>query len=489
MSTPPVLVWFRRDLRLDDNPALRQALRSGHPLLPVFILPAEEDGGRSGPAPEAPGGASRWWLHHALADLSRQLEARGSLLLLRRGDPMRVLPALAAEAGSRALFCNRCFEPVEDARDAALKDRLETAGVSMEQSNSHLLFGPQAVTNQSGGAFKVFTPFHRRLLALPKPSPAGAAPEGPWPTPDPFPVGDRLESLGLLPKVPWDAAMGRFWKPTRAGAWARLESFLGSALSQYPEGRHRPDLDGTSRLSPYLHFGQIGPREVLARVLGWESETGGSAATFISELHWREFAYHILHHFPLTPQQPLRPEFRAFPWKLNSGMVRRWRHGQTGYPIVDAGMRQLWETGWMHNRVRMIVASFLVKHLLQPWTEGARWFWDTLVDADLANNTLGWQWVAGCGADAAPYFRIFNPILQGLKFDPDGSYVRQYVPELEELPAPLIHHPWQATPLELLRYGVHLGKSYPRPMVDHAHGRAQALAAFASLSAEPRSPE
>jgi len=472
------IVWFRQDLRLQDNPALAAALKSGA-IVPVYIL--DEAGEGDWPA----GAASRWWLHHSLASLDAELRARGSRLVLAKGESSAVLRSLVQQASATAVHWNRRYEPAIIARDKVLKADLLAAKVDARSFNAALLFEPHAVQNKSGGPFQVFTPFWRHCLALPVEAPV-RLPAGDLPAPAKWPASLPLAGLHLLPAIKWDAGLAAAWEPGEAAARKRLKKFTGGAMADYAERRDRPDTAGTAVLSPHLHFGEIGPRQVWAAVRAMSKDSGvfpanRGAQVFLSEVGWREFAYHLLYHFPRTPQEPLRKEFARFPWRKDRGQLRAWQRGRTGYPVVDAGLRQLWATGWMHNRVRMIVASFLVKHLRLSWQEGAAWFWDTLVDADLASNTLGWQWTAGCGADAAPYFRIFNPILQGAKFDPEGNYVRRWVPELARMPAEFIHRPWEAPLHVLAEAGVGLGSDYPQPVVDHGEARAAALAALQSL--------
>jgi deoxyribodipyrimidine photo-lyase len=385
------------------------------------------------------------------------------------------------------VYWNRRYEPASIERDKLLKAGLVAEGVEAKSFNAALLFEPHTVANKQGKPFQVFTPYWRHCQALAVPVPVDSG-KGALPAPGRWPRSETIDALGLLPALPWADGFAKRWRPGEIGAQEQLARFAREAVHAYDEERNRPDRDGTSRLSPHLHFGEIGPRQVWAAVkaLGRDQGTfpaSNGARVFLSEIGWREFAHHLLFHFTDTPEKPLRPEFAAFPWAKDPGghRLRAWQRGRTGYPIVDAGMRELWTTGWMHNRVRMIVASFLVKHLRLPWNAGAAWFWDTLVDADLAANTLGWQWSAGCGADAAPYFRIFAPVLQGQKFDPDGVYVRRWVPELARLPDKFLHAPWTA-PAEVLEYaGVELGATYPEPIVDHAEARAEALAAFKRL--------
>jgi deoxyribodipyrimidine photo-lyase len=362
---------------------------------------------------------------------------------------------------------------------------LSERNVKTRQFNGSLLFSPTQVETQQGGPYKVFTPFWRQCLAEPEPG-EPLPPPAKLPAPSTWPSTLSLDDLDLEPALNWTEGLAEAWEPGEAGAGAELERFLDEALHAYATDRDRPDRRGTSRLSPYLHFGEISPRTIWHAVKEHAAVREGrglvkGAESYLREVGWREFAHHLLHHFPDTVEEPLRPEFSDFPWADDEEALMAWQRGQTGFPIVDAGMRELWATGWMHNRVRMIVGSFLVKDLLIPWQEGARWFWDTLVDADLANNTLGWQWVAGCGADAAPYFRVFNPILQGKKYDPDGAYVSRWVPELAGLPVRWIHEPWNASAEILEEAGVELGSSYPHPLVDHGEARDRALEAYSLI--------
>lgn len=476
------IVWFRQDLRLQDNPAVAAARQRGGAILPVYIMDEAGEGGW--PA----GGASRWWLHHSLAALDASLRTRGSRLLLAKGESGGALRHLLKTTGATAVYWNRRFEPAAIARDKAIKTELGAIGVEVKSFNAAQLFEPHTVRNKSGGPFQVFTPYWRHCLALPVDAP-GKLPAGELPAPAKWPASLTLEQLGFLPRIKWDTGLAAAWQPGEAAAMKRLKKFVASAMAEYADRRNRPDTDGTSALSPHLHFGEIGPRQIWAAVAAVSRESGvfpanRGAQVFLSEVGWREFACHLLYHFPQTPAEPLRQDFAAFPWRKDAGQLRAWQTGRTGYPIVDAGMRQLWQTGWMHNRVRMIVASFLVKHLRLSWREGAAWFWDTLVDADLASNTLGWQWSAGCGADAAPYFRIFNPFLQGAKFDANGDYVRRWVPELAQMPAGFIHQPWEAPMDVLAGAGVQLGRDFPLPIVDHGEARAAALAALKSIRVE-----
>ncbi|HND60886.1 MAG TPA: deoxyribodipyrimidine photo-lyase [Opitutaceae bacterium] len=481
MSLTPTILWFRQDLRLQDNPALHAALARGAAVLPVYIL---DD---SGEGNWAPGGAARWWLHHALAALDAGLREHGSRLLLFRGDSRAVLRKLVNETEAGAVYWNRRYEPAIVARDKAIKTEFAAAQLDARSFNGALLNEPHTVLNKQGRPFQVFTPYWRTCVTLPVAAPLKLGAQA-IPAPAKWPAALELAELELKPRLPWDRGLGETWQPGEAGAARRLSRFASRALDGYDEQRNRPDLDGTSMLSPWLHTGELSPRQVWAAVKARSRESGvfppsNGARVFLAEVGWREFAYHLLFHFPHTPEQPLREEFARFPWATDPGgrQLRAWQRGRTGYPIVDAGLRQLWHTGWMHNRVRMVVASFLVKHLRLPWQHGAAWFWDTLVDADLASNTLGWQWTAGCGADAAPYFRVFAPVLQGVKFDPNGDYVRRWVPEIAGLPVEHIHAPWEAPASVLAAAGVRLGETYPAPIVEHAAARAAALAAFKEL--------
>jgi deoxyribodipyrimidine photo-lyase len=473
----PTLVWFRLDLRLADNPALLAAVDRGKPVIPVFIWSPDDE------KPWPPGAASRWWLHQSLASLQAALAKRGSRLILRAGPMQATIERLLHETQAGAVFWNRRYEPSITERDRKLKDALRQAGCVAESFNSSLLFEPWTIKNQSGKPFRVFTPFwnhclRQPLAASPRPEPQQL------PVPERWPQSESLETLRLEPSVNWAGGLKETWQPGELGASQRVAGFLGDGLSDYNRERDRPDHLGTAMLSPHLHFGEISPTQLWHAVQQFEankqSRPSATAQPFLRQLVWREFAHHLLYHFPETQTKPLRPEYAGFPFRTAPRDYQAWCRGQTGYPLVDAGMRQLWHCGWMHNRVRMVVASFLVKHLLIGWDEGAAWFWDTLVDADLANNTLGWQWAAGCGADAAPYFRIFNPVSQGTKFDPKGDYVRRWVPELANVPSSSIHQPWdraKPTPKQALENG----KSYPPPIVPHMAARQRALGAWATI--------
>lgn len=473
VSTDPVIVWFRQDLRIADNPALSAAATTGRPVVALYILDDET------PGEWRIGGASRWWLHHSLEALSADLENLGSRLILKRGEAAKVLKSIVAETGAGTVFWNRLYEPYAIARDTELKADLQEAGVTVHSSNASLLFEPWVSKTRTGGPYRVFSPFWRNCLReLPEPGHPLCAPEN-LEAPGSLPGTDELEDWGLLPAKPdWAAGFGDVWVPGAKGASARLTRFLNEAVSDYTDARDQPGVEGTSGLSPHLHYGDISPRTIYwaARRHGDEHPAmSKSIDKFIAELGWREFSYHLLYHYPHIPHANYQDKFDGFPWREDPEGLKAWQHGRTGYPMVDAGMRQLWQTGWMHNRVRMIVASFLAKHLMVHWRHGEEWFWDTLVDADLAANAASWQWVAGSGADAAPYFRIFNPISQGTKFDPDGDYVRKFVPELAQLPDNYLFSPWTAPDDVLKEAGIVLGTDYPLPIVNHASARERAL--------------
>src|SRR5579883_1301781 len=437
MSASIALMWFRLDLRLSDNRALAAAISSGARVIPVYIHDPHEAGAWS------PGAASRWWLHQSLKSLDQQLAENGSKLIILQGDSHDELIELQEKTGATRLFWNRRYDPQGVRRDQRVEAAFKERGVKVETFNSSLLHEPDMVRTADGNPFRVFTPFWNRLLSSLVPEPPLAAVSVPAMPPKAV-QSLPLDELKLEPSIDWAHGLRGSWEPGEAGAQKRLAQFVGSGLFSYSTARDRPDLNGISMLSPHLHFGEIGPRQVWhsaksaldaarKRDARAAANRDGSSTknidveVFLKELGWREFAYHVLFNFPDTCDQPMRKQFSDFAWRQDPPALRAWQRGKTGYPIVDAGMRQLWHMGWMHNRVRMIVGSFLTKDLLLSWNEGAKWFWDTLVDADLASNTLGWQWCAGCGADAAPYFRIFNPVLQGEKFDPDGHYIRRWV--------------------------------------------------------------
>jgi deoxyribodipyrimidine photo-lyase len=464
------IVWFRQDLRLEDNPALTAAVNRGRPVIPLFIWSPDEEGDWP------PGSASQWWLRESLLRLGESLLALGSRLIIRSGESGEILKALIAETNAEAVLWNRRYEPAIIERDKKIKTELSAIGCKVESFNSALLFEPWTLKTKAGDPYKVFTPFWKAALALNQAStPSGppltiAAPPK-WP--------NSLSIDNLFPETNDSKRYSEFWRPGEAGARKSLDKFVNKHLLDYPSARDVPSTIGTSRMSAHLHFGDISPRQIWNRINASAAEQSKpgifrSSEIYLKEIGWREFAYHLLFHFPQTVDQPLRSEFAKMDWSKDHDALDRWKYGMTGYPLVDAGMRELLATGWMHNRIRMIVSSFLVKDLLLPWQSGAKWFWEKLVDADLANNTLGWQWSAGCGADAAPYFRIFNPVTQSEKFDPNGDYIRKWVPELGSLDNKWIHKPWEAP--KAIPDAI-----YPEPIVDHATARKRALDAFADL--------
>jgi deoxyribodipyrimidine photo-lyase len=480
----PCIVWFRDDLRLSDHPALHAASNSGAPVLCLYVL--DEQSTALGPPQWRPlGGAARWWLAQSLRALQKSLAAIGSKLVLRRGSAAKVIADLARETGATGVYWNEVAQTPHQAVAGELAAALNDIGVASHSFPGDLLVTPALIRNKDGRGLRVFTPFWKRVQNFgdpPKPLPA---PKTLSSLPDI--AGEPLENWDLEPRDPdWAGGLRKTWTPGESAAQAQLQYFLKSGVAGYSMERDHPDREGTSKLSPHLRFGELSPRQVwhAARFAAAEHpKLAGDIDKFLSELGWREFCRHLLFDVPNLAERNLQPSFDAFAWKADARALRVWQRGRTGYPIIDAGMRELWHTGVMHNRVRMVAASFLVKHLLIDWRDGEKWFWDTLVDADPGSNPANWQWVAGSGADAAPYFRVFNPILQGEKFDPDGAYVRRWVPELAELPSRLIHQPWVATPLELASAGVSLGKTYPAPIIDHKIGRERALAAYAKVRA------
>ena len=461
--------WFRQDLRLSDNPGLSAASQSGH-VLPVYILDDHNA------AAHKMGAASRWWLHHSLTDLNTSL---GGNLRVYKGDATSIIIGLAEEYNIQEIYWNRCYEPWRTQRDAQIKKTLASKNINVHSYNSSMLWEPWNVLKNDGTPYKVFTPFYRKGCQNAQP------PRKPVSAPQNLNLAEgnfgncSIEELGLLPQIRWDIQLEQHWEIGEIGAQKRLNDFITTGLHGYKNGRDRPAQNNVSRLSPHLHFGEISPNQAYYAALsqGENNDTD----TFLRELGWREFSYNLLYHNPDLPRKNLQRKFNNFPWLDNKSTLERWKRGMTGIPIVDAGMRQLWQTGYMHNRVRMIVGSFLVKNLLLHWSNGERWFWDCLVDADLSNNSASWQWIAGCGADAAPYFRIFNPVTQGQKFDPDGTYTRHFVPELKDLPDKYLFNPWEAPNSLLNQANVTLGKTYPEPIVDLKTSRQRALDAFQSL--------
>ena len=480
MSTqagPIAIYWFRRDLRLADLPGLAAAARAG-PVLPCYV----QDDGEAGAW--SPGSASRWWLHHSLAALAQEIAGHGGRLVLLRGDSAQSLADLARSVGASQVHCSLRHEPWAREQQQRVGEALRGCGISLSCHPGSLLFDPEILRNRQDLPFRVFTPFWKECLRRPEPRAAPMPETMPWVHTR---AGVRLEDLGLLPTSDWADGWGELWRPGSAGAHASLDGFLDRVIGDYEDGRDHPSRGKTSRLSPHLHFGEISPRQLWEDTAGFRArrpDAERQVGKFLSQLGWREFSCHLLYHFPHITDRPFREEYGAFPWREDPDALEAWKRGRTGYPVVDAGMRELWHTGYMHNRSRMIAASFLTKHLRIPWQSGARWFWDTLVDADLANNSCGWQWTAGSGADAAPYFRVFNPALQGRKFDRDGDYVRRWVPEISALPDRHLHDGAAAPDGVLERCGIVAGRDYPAPIVDHARARQEALAAHASIRRE-----
>jgi deoxyribodipyrimidine photo-lyase len=465
------LVWFRDDLRIRDNPALSAAIATGGPVIAAFVLDEESSGIR------ALGGASRWWLHNSLASLGEALADLGIALVLKRGQTMDLLPEFVSSTGASAVFWNRRYGGVEREIDGRLKSSLRDAGLRVESFAASLLFEPWMIRTGQGDPYSVFTPFWRACLDAPPPRHPHRAPSvqdrsrstAPWGDAGVGAHSDDLESWELLPTRPdWAGGLREKWTPGEAEAHRSLERFLATGLADYESERDLPAQDATSRLSPHLRWGEISPYQVWHSATAARKKATGKAAAgatrFLTELGWREFAWHVLFHAPDLATKNWRAEFDAFPWpRLDPNALRAWQRGRTGIPIVDAGMRELWRTGVMHNRIRMVTASFLTKNLLIDWRHGEQWFWDTLVDADAANNPFNWQWVAGSGADAAPYFRVFNPELQADKFDRERGYIRANVPE------------WNTA-------------EYPDPIVDLAETRRAALAAYEKVRNSRRPP-
>jgi deoxyribodipyrimidine photo-lyase len=474
VPAPAVIVWFRDDLRLADHPALTAAVATGAPVVCLYVL--DENAGI-----RPLGAASRWWLAQSLRALDADLRKAGGSLVLRKGTAATIVARIARDIGASAVFWSKVHRATEAASAGQLAKALKDAGIAAHEMPGDLLAEPSRIRGSSGGGMRVFTPFWKRVLALgdpPKPLPAPKQLSR-----GPSIASDELADWKLEPTTPdWAGGLRQSWRPGEAGAFARLKEFLDEKALGYGLSRDRPDRDATSHLSPHLRFGEISPRQIWYAARFAAARNGkiaGDVDKFLSELGWREFCRHLLFDHPKLHAENLQRAFDAFPWVRDDAALRAWQQGRTGYPIVDAGMRELWHTGVMHNRVRMIVASFLVKHLLIDWRDGEAWFWDTLVDADPGSNPANWQWVAGSGADAAPYFRIFNPILQGEKFDAQGDYVRRWMGEIAKLPNTLIHKPWTASPLDLASAGVTLGQTYPQPIVDHKAARERALAAYA----------
>lgn len=468
-----IIVWFNQDLRLTDHPALSAALKEASQVYCVYVFDPQN--------PQGPVGAARWWLHHSLLRLGGQLKTNNGQLILRSGTSADALLTLVNELAADAVYMSRSYEPYITSEQTRLYQALAEQNRAAKRFAGYLLLEPDSIANKQGKPFQVFTPFYRHTRDLlgtvvkpaHKPSFSALA------AADATINSDTLASWQLLPNQPnWAEEFGEQATPGEIGSETALNLAIAEVVENYPQQRDIPAVEGTSRLSAHLHFGEISPRQVIRRLHGSREFDLETAGPFIRQLFWREFNYYLMYHFPHIRTGAFKPKFDHFPWRKNSEFLLAWQQGRTGYPIVDAGMRQLWRTGWMHNRVRMICASFLTKHLLIHWQEGAEWFWQTLLDADCANNIGGWQWVAGSGADASPYFRIFNPILQGEKFDPQGDYVRTWVPELALLPPAFIHKPWQAPEALLSKAGIALGRHYPQPIVNHEAAREAALAAY-----------
>lgn len=462
------LVWFKQDLRLHDNPAFIEACMHHKIVVPLYIYTKKTS---------VLGDAQAWWLHHSLISLKKSLDKKGLCLVLRQGNPIEIIVDLIQRLSIQAVYWNRCYEPVAISRDKKIKALLLAQGIEVCSSNGSLLHEPWTIQNKSGGFYKVFTPYWkhcRQALSIQSEVHLTKRPQG-------LEVkSEDINEWRLLPSVSWASRFPDFWTPGEKGAQKKLDDFIDHNLVGYKKNRDFPEKDATSRLSPHLHFGEISPYTILRAINLAKLELKCDLASiehFLSELGWREFSVYLLYHFPKFPSDNFRHEFDVFPWKNEKKALIRWQQGMTGYPLVDAGMRELWATGYMHNRVRMIVASFLTKGLLIDWRLGADWFLDTLVDADLANNSASWQWVAGCGVDAAPYFRIFNPVLQSRKFDPHGTYIRQWVPELATIKSQSIHAPWEDANSE----SMYANTLYPKPMIDHSAGRIRALNYYQQL--------
>ena len=460
--------WFRQDLRLSDNPALAQAGKHKR-ILPIYILDDENAG------EYAMGSASRWWLYRSLNALNKSLDGK---LSVYRGDPQYIFDDILSRFDVEAVCWNRCYEPWRINCDRSIEEHLIAKRVAVHTFNGSLLWEPWDVQKGDGTPYRVFTPFYRKgCLKAETPRIPLSKPEGANYLLDQDETG--IDALGLLPTIDWYSELEAHWTIGEECAHRRLEAFISEGLSSYKDGRDIPAKSYVSRLSPHLHFGEISPNRIWHAVRNMGDDE--HIDRFCCEMGWREFSYSLLYYNPELPHKNLQPKFDAFPWTENAEYLRAWQKGQTGVPMVDAGMRELWQTGYMHNRARMIAGSFLVKNLLLHWHHGERWFWDTLVDADLADNSANWQWIAGCGADAAPYFRIFNPVTQGQKFDPDGSYVRKYIPEIAALPDKYLFSPWEAPKFVLKEAGVKLETTYPKPVVNIKRSREAALEAFRSL--------
>lgn len=471
MSKSKVLYWFRQDLRLNDNPALCHASRNGT-VMPIYIF--DDINSKDFKL----GAASCWWLHQSLISLNDSLDGN---LNFYKGDPEEIILKLIQEYDISHIHWNRCYEPWQISRDSKIKKLLKLKNIQINSDNSSLLWEPWDVTKKDNTPYKVFTPFFQNgcLSAIPPREPINK-PRNLRLIQDAKYAID-LKDLKLMPKKNWHYKLAEHWQCGEVAALKRLNIFLESGIYNYKEGRDFPAKQSTSRLSPHLHFGEISPNQVWYLAKKQISGNNNNLKVFLTELGWREFSYNLLYQFPELPNKNWRSKFNKFKWSNNTKLLQLWQQGKTGYPIVDAGMRELWQTGYMHNRVRMIAASFLVKNLLIDWREGEKWFWDCLVDADLASNSASWQWVAGSGADAAPYFRIFNPVTQGQKFDPEGEYTRKYIPELKNIPNKFLFNPFDAPESILNQSGIKLGNDYPMPIVDLKISRQKALDIYNSI--------
>ncbi|MBL0319095.1 MAG: deoxyribodipyrimidine photo-lyase [Alphaproteobacteria bacterium] len=478
MTKQPIhIAWFRRDLRISDNAALTHALNQKIPVVALYIFDEA--------APIRPlGGASKWWLHHSLLSLESSLKTLGIPLLLKNGRADHIFKELIDDYAVTSVTWQFHHDPGMRLRDKQVADYLQQQGIQAQIFPGNTLWDPATILTKQKHPYAVFTPFWHTCTAQDQPQFPLSVPEAQTHT-IVLSHSDRLDDWALVPSSPdWACGIKTMWNVGESAALAHVKHFISTALSHYHTNRDIPGIQGTSLLSPHLHFGEISVNQAWHAVqtnsiLHPDNKLG--ADCFLRELGWREFCAYLLYHHPHLLEQPFQRGFQTFPWKDDPVAFRAWSRGLTGYPIVDAGMRQLWQTGWMHNRVRMIVGSFLTKHLLLPWQQGEAWFFDTLVDADLASNIGGWQWIAGCGADAAPYFRIFNPQLQSERFDPQGTYIKAYLPELANLPAPWIHKPWE-TPESILRQaGIELGKTYPPPIIEHSKARDRAMAAYQQM--------
>lgn len=468
-----IIVMFQKDFRVYDNPALFEAVQSGE-VVPVYVHDETF----------SMGSASKWWLHHAIIDVQQQLEALGSTLIIRKGNTQEEILSLIEQLGITAVYWNICYDPDRLQSNKKMKMMLEGKSIICKEFNSHLLLEPWIIKKKDNTEYKVFTPFYNAFQkqVIHKPISKVQRIKGG----NSLPASLSVSELHLLPTIRWTSHIESIWDPTEEGAYKTCKKFFSSKLASYSEGRDFPNENAHSMLAPYLSFGQISVKFMYHYLVNESTERQCSlfekqVNSFIRQLIWREFSYYLLYHYPFTVYKPLNKSFEHFPWNNEEELLTVWQKGETGYPFIDAGMRELWQTGFMHNRARMAVASFLVKHLLIPWQEGAKWFMDTLLDADIANNTMGWQWVAGSGADASPYFRIFNPITQGEKFDKDGEYIRKWVPELRDMPNKYIHKPWEAPEHILQKANITLGHTYPLPLVDHKAARERALCAYKSM--------